>query len=168
MTEANRNTLRSVIVLTTALLSLLGLQLLFNNFIGSMAWAYVAIFLIVFFMVEGFNEAVTDDFKQRSNGVYNGHAMFRINTTIVLLLAYNLTNWQDVICYISMYMFLHDGMYYWKRSDLAAGVYPKGFFDFTKAPIAWTDKIGVAKPYARLTLFIAGIVGLIIFNYVNK
>ena len=168
MKEATKNTLWVVGGFAAIMLVLLSIQLIFQDYIGSMPWAYCSVFFIVFALLEGFNEATTDYFKIKANEFYNGHTIFRINTFIVLLLIYSQTSYQTVGFLICTYMFLHDGMYYWRRNDLDNKVYPKKWFDQTVSPIAFTDKIGIGKLYCRITLFVIGIIGLIIFNYVIK
>lgn len=168
MKEATKNTLWVVGGFAAIMLVLLSVQLIFQDYIGSMPWAYCSVFFIVFSLLEGFNEATTDYFKIKANEVYNGHAIFRLNTFLVLLLIYSQTSYQTVGCLICMYMFLHDGMYYLRRNYLDNKVYPKKWLDQTASPIAFTDKIGISKPYFRISLFVIGIIGLIIFNYITK
>ena len=168
MKEATKNTLFAVGGFAAIMIVLLAVQVLFQDYVGSMLWAYCTVFFMIFAMIEGFVEATTDHFKIKANEVYNGHLMYRIKTTLMLLSIYTQTNWQTVGCLILTYMFLHDGMYHWKRNDLDNKVYPKKWFDFTKTPIAFSDKLGIGKPIIRTTLFVIGVIGLIIFNYVTK
>jgi len=168
MTTANKNTWKYVIIELIIFLSLLGVSLLFQQHVLDMNWYVGGVLFGIFAMVEGFNESYTDFYKAKSNSDHNGHIMFRVNTGIVILLLSKFVDWYSIGCYVLMYSFLHDGIYYWNRNNLTPGVYTTGFMDFTKTPIAISDKIGLTKPYIRAILFAVGAVALIIINYVNR
>jgi len=168
MTEANKNTLKQVGILASIFLTIVGISLLFQNYVLNMAWFFGCIMFSIFAMVEGYNEALSDHFKQLANQDHNGHVMFRVNTAVVFILLHQFVDFKSLLCYAGMYMFLHDGMYYATRHNFNPAVYVKGWFDFTDTPVAFTDKLKLATPIMRTVLYVASVVAMIIINYVNR
>lgn len=170
MTEANKNTLKSFALFLGAFLAIMGIQLLFKDYIGSMSWCFGMIIGTIFVLTEAFNEAKRHWYQMASsvNDGDSGHVAFRINDVILAIAFHQFVGWQSIVCYGLMYLFIHDGMYYWKRNQLDSTVYKKGFWDFTATPEAWTDRLYLGHPVVRTFLFVIGFAALIVFNYFNR
>lgn len=62
------------------------------------------------------------------------------------------------------FSFWHDGMMYLTREKLSPGIYPKRFFDFTKTPIAFTDKL-FGNTGSRVFLAVFGFICYLGFQF---
>ncbi len=168
MTTANKNTLIHFGIMVAIFCTLMGVSVAFQNFVMNMAWFFGAIMFCIFALDEGYNEAKSDHFKSLTNIIDNNHVMYRIGTSVVLILLHQFVDWKSLLCYVGMYMFLHDGIYYSTRHAFNNAVYTKGWFAFTDTPIAITDKLYIAHPVVRTVLFFSSALALIIINYVNR
>lgn len=168
MTEANKNTWKEVLPMFGLFIGLYLVQYKFGEGLANMNWSAGLFLFIMFASLQAFIEATLDYLKMLAKKDYNGHVAYRILTGLFILSMSPWVNWQSIMCYIVMFSFIHDGVYYMRRNNLDSAIYLKGFWDFTDTPIAIFDKLGITKVIPRSIMFVAGLTVLIIFNYANK
>lgn len=129
----------------------------------------------VYCSLEGVREAVHYYYAIVSARTYNinEHTLFAIQRMFAYMpfefLTFDKANYWTLlngVCLGLMFIFWHDGFFYWKRNKLD-GKYPKKFWDMSTSSHSWMDKIGLTKPVYRIIYFIVGLTGLIMINYVN-
>ena len=126
---------------------------------------YCAFIWVAFTLLTATFEARYYNYTSMVDVKFDAHPLLTCMRLSVLIPLLIIAGWQSGLCYVFIFPFFHDGMYYLRRNKLNRANYPKKWFAQSVTSTAKLTKF--FTPIVRTVFAILGITGLILI-YIYK